>query len=291
MHAPSCIQKFPLPSSLLAPWFCSWSLRLRFLAVTRTEFHSTEKNLRKLLAMAMESPKVQHVSKAASDKLLVKFSDVSVYDFVYSQSENPSPSPGSPKGGNSKKKRGTERKGTENSPLKDISNVNASRELDSIVTWKTSLNGTVRKPGFGSHLKSVGNLKNSRLTAAQINTYALISAAAEKAWRKALRGATKCLMGRHVVQPARLRKELLWGEEGIFIFHSSIRGFVWMCSVWLTLLPTASNIQSLHCLLVSVYGSLLCIYKYTFFTGVQSSNPIRLCNESRFPCFGMKLFL
>lgn len=153
---------------------------------------------------------MQHVSKAASDKLLVKFSDVSVYDFVYSQSGNPSPSPGSPKRGNSKKKRGTEGKGTENSPLRDISNnVNASRELDSIVTWKTPLNGSLRKPGFGSHLKSVGNLKSSRIMAAQINTYTLISAAAEKAWRKALRGATKCLMGRHVVQPARLRKEIL----------------------------------------------------------------------------------
>lgn len=170
-------------------------------------------------AMATVSPKVQHVSKAASDKLLVKFSDVSVYDFVYSQSGIQSPAPSSPKGGNPKKKRGAEGKGAErrgakgkgaeSSPLKNISNLNASRELDSIVTWKTPLSATVRKPGFGSQLKSVGSLKSSRLTAAQIKTYNLISTAAEKAWRKALRGATKCLMERHVAQPVRLRKELL----------------------------------------------------------------------------------
>lgn len=148
---------------------------------------------------------MQHVSKSASDKLLVKFSDVSVYDFVYSsQSGIRSPALSSSKGGNPKKK-----KGTESSPLKSITNVNASRELDSIVTWKTPLNGPVRKPGFGSHLRSVGNLKSSRVTAAQIKTYALISTAAEKAWRKALRGATRCLMERHAAQPVRLRKELL----------------------------------------------------------------------------------
>lgn len=207
MRAPPYIQNPSFSPSLLA---------LFFFLKSHTEILVAPQNsnpLRHLLkshrAMAAESPKVQHVSKAASDKLLVKFSDVSVYDFVYSENGIRSPALSSSKGGNPKKKRGAEGKGTESSPLKSITNVNVSRELDSIVTWKTPLNGNVRKQGFSSHLRSAGNLKSSRVTAAQIKTYALISTAAEKAWRKALRGATRCLMERHAAQPVRLRKELL----------------------------------------------------------------------------------
>eukprot|EP01018_Ginkgo_biloba_P029297 Gb_08502 [translate_table: standard] len=167
----------------------------------------------------MATPKVQHVSKAASDKLLIKFSDVSVYDFVYS-SGNGIRSPvvygvtsqglGLGSKGTSKKKRAAEARVRFEGIESPRSSSNASsREVDSIVSWKTPLNGSVRKTGLASQLRSVGSLKSSQLTVAQMKTYALLSAAAEKAWRKALRGASRCMMEKHSVQPVRLRKELL----------------------------------------------------------------------------------
>ncbi|GLJ39818.1 hypothetical protein SUGI_0813890 [Cryptomeria japonica] len=158
----------------------------------------------------MASPKVQHVPKDASDKLLVKFSDVSVYDYVYNQSGVPSPEA---KKNGLKKRMGAVTEGIRTQNPKHTKNnsnnsVSASRELESIVTWKTPLNGNsaVRKTGL---LRSVGSLKSSHRTVAQIKTYALFSTAAGKAWQKALRGASKFLMDKRAVQPVRLRKELL----------------------------------------------------------------------------------